>query len=181
MVRTAPQRPQRSAGSTRLVEVSFAADLALLDKGTAQSATSTTIVLAETSSSTDDAYNNHRIYLVAGTGVGQSALITDYTGSTRTATVATWGETPDSTTDYEVREVMSGTTTIVEVTTSALTLASKAVTTENVWIDGERVIPGQAVEFTTTGGTAGVEYTISITATTSSSQTLVAYVIDTVV
>jgi hypothetical protein len=65
-------------------------------------ATSTTIVLAASPSvgSTvidNDYYNQARIAIVSGTGVGQVRTITDYVGSTRTCTVATWDTTPTTT------------------------------------------------------------------------------------
>ncbi len=181
MVKTATERPSRSVGSTRNVLVDFSGDLALIDRGTVQSATSTTVVLAESASTTDDHMNTHRIYITGGTAEGESQAITDYTGSTRTATTGTWGQTPDSTSTYEVREVLTGTPTVAEQTTSDLTLANKAVSTEPTWPDGERRFPGQVVQFNVTGGTAG-ERTIRVTTGTTSTpaQTLLRDIVDTV-
>ena len=60
-------------------------------RGHVQSATSTTIQLSNQESSTDDNYNDDfEIKIIDGTGIGQTRTITDYTGSTQTATVATW-------------------------------------------------------------------------------------------
>lgn len=70
--------------------------------GTAQSATATTLVIASTSSSTDDVYNTQTINIVSGTGAGQSRTISDYTGSTKTCTVTAWSPTPDNTSVYEI-------------------------------------------------------------------------------
>jgi hypothetical protein len=71
--------------------------------GTAQSGTSSTIVLATVASSTDDAYNGWIVAIVAGTGVDQKRVVTDYTGSTRTATIGpNWTTNPDSTSRYAV-------------------------------------------------------------------------------
>lgn len=70
--------------------------------GTAQSATSTTIVLSSGASATDDVYNGMLIIVVSGTGAVQGRTILDYVGSTKTATVATWTTTPDSTSRYFV-------------------------------------------------------------------------------
>ena len=76
--------------------------------------TETTIVLASTASSTDDVYNNMTVYISSGRGVGQTRKITDYVGSTRTATIDfKWAiahehptpavtNRPDSTSVYEV-------------------------------------------------------------------------------
>ena len=70
--------------------------------GTAASATSTTIVLeaSQGHSSTDDDYNGMIIEILSGTGTRQTRTITDYTGATRTATVAAWTTTPDSASVY---------------------------------------------------------------------------------
>ena len=72
-------------------------------------------------------------------------------------------------------ELLTGTPTIVEVTTSDLTLANKAVSTAQLTISGRTVAIGQAVQFKVSGGTAGTTYTIRITVTTDSTpaQTLV--------
>lgn len=72
------------------------------EKGTAQSATATTIVLATTHAAVDDIYNGQRIKILQGTGKGQIRTITDYTGSTKTATVATWTVNPDNTSVYGI-------------------------------------------------------------------------------
>ncbi len=58
-------------------------------------------------------------------------------------------------------ELLTGTPTIVEVTTSDLTLANKAVSTVALTIDGTSNAIGEAVQFSVTGGTAGVTYTIN--------------------
>lgn len=73
--------------------------------GTAQAgSTSSTIVLATGASSTNDAYNGMYVRITGGTGNGQVRLITDYVGSTRTATVSpNWTTTPDATSTYSVR------------------------------------------------------------------------------
>lgn len=70
-------------------------------RGTLDSATSTTAVLpTDVGQSVDDSYNGMTIKTTAGTGKGQSRVISDYTGSTRTITVPTWTTTPDSTTKF---------------------------------------------------------------------------------
>ena len=66
-------------------------------------------------------------------------------------------------------ELLTGTPTIVEVTTSDLTLSNKVVNTAQLTINGETVAIGQAVQFHAQGGTAGTDYDIRITATTDSS------------
>ena len=79
--------------------------------GTAQAGTSTSIQLATSASTTNDIYNSMTVYISSGTGSGQIKVITDYVGSTYTATVSTWGTTPDSTSVYEVMPAVTITTT----------------------------------------------------------------------
>lgn len=175
MVQTAIQRYEKSAGATEYLIISFAPRLAVVNQGQLGSATSTTAVLDEGASSSDDAYNNYRIKLTSGTGSGDAVSypITDYTGSSRTATVASWQTTPDSTTTYEVVDAITTLTSIVEVTTSDLTLSSKAITTEITYdVDGNAVPVGQGLEFTCAGGTAGVTYTIRATCVTVRGETM---------
>ena len=69
--------------------------------GTAQAGSTTSITLANAASTTNDIYNIQTISLLTGTGAGQSAVITDYVGSTRVAT-ASFATAPDSTTTYSV-------------------------------------------------------------------------------
>lgn len=76
--------------------------LGLLESGTLQSATATTAVLRAATSFSDDNAIGATLAIVAGTGIGQSRLITDWVSATDTATVATWATTPDNTSIYEV-------------------------------------------------------------------------------
>lgn len=78
-----------------------------LHRATATSGTATTIVFPATAmlgtvEDTDDYYNNGMVKIVSGTGSGQVRTVTDYAGSTRTATVSTWTTNPDSTSIYEI-------------------------------------------------------------------------------
>lgn len=69
--------------------------------GTAVSSTSTTIVLNGDASAVDDLYNRESIGIVDGTGAGQYRYITDYDGTTKTATVSeAWTINPDNTSEY---------------------------------------------------------------------------------
>lgn len=54
------------------------------------------VVLPEGANTNDDYYNNWWVYIKNGTGYGQKKQITDYVGSTKTATVA-WTTAPDAT------------------------------------------------------------------------------------
>ena len=63
-------------------------------------------------------------------------------------------------------ELLTGTPTIVEVTTSDLTLSDKVVNTAKLTIAGKSAAIGQAVQFKVLGGTADKTYTILITTST---------------
>ncbi len=71
----------------------------------------------------DDYYNSYVITITAGTGAGQYRTITDYTGSTGVATVATWGTNPDSTSAFSINVngvPVTGTATAGAATTITL-------------------------------------------------------------
>lgn len=70
--------------------------------GTAQSATSTTLVLAAASAFADDELNGCTALITGGTGAGQIRKITDYVSSSDTATVDTWTTTPSGTITYVI-------------------------------------------------------------------------------
>lgn len=65
-------------------------------------------------------------------------------------------------------ELATGTPTIVEVTTSDLTIANKAVSSTALTILGESVAAGEAIQCKVSGGTANTSYTIRITFGTDS-------------
>jgi hypothetical protein len=79
-----------------------------VNEGLAQAGSSTTITLNADASSADDAYIGQLVFLVSGTGSDQAALITDYNGTTKVATIETgaadqqWVTTPDTTTAYRI-------------------------------------------------------------------------------
>ena len=83
--------------------------------GTSQGGSSTTIVLASSASTTDDIYNGMTVYISSGTGSGQIRVITDYVGSTKTATVSDWttdsGVAPQTDSVYEVMPTIAITST----------------------------------------------------------------------
>lgn len=64
-------------------------------------------------------------------------------------------------------ELFQGTPTITEVTTTDLTLSNKAINGSSLVINGQTCVAGQAVTFRVSGGVAGSEYAINITATTN--------------
>lgn len=73
-------------------------------RGTAQAVTGTTIQFASSETFANDELNNNAsVYIVsASTGAGQVRCITDYVGSTDTATVDTWTTTPTGTITYDL-------------------------------------------------------------------------------
>ena len=83
------------------------------------------------------------------------------------------GETRNIAVDFRGKlrgsEKLTGTPTIVEVTTSALTLTNKAVNVAALTILGETVGIGQALQVRVSGGTAGTDYSIKLTCATDSS------------
>ena len=51
----------------------------------------------------NDIYNGDRVVIVGGTGAEEHALVSDYTGSTREATISpNWVVTPDATSEFEL-------------------------------------------------------------------------------
>ena len=62
----------------------------------AAAATSVTAPDGGVRSETDDIYNDQYLYVVSGTGVGQTRVVRDYTGTTRVFTVDTWTTNPDT-------------------------------------------------------------------------------------
>jgi hypothetical protein len=92
---------------------------AAVAQGTAQGGSPENIVLGDAASSQDDAYADHHVRIVAGTGAGQARQIgrdfedlstPSYDGATRTAWVnlypatgmGNWQTAPDSTSQYEI-------------------------------------------------------------------------------
>ena len=75
-----------------------------LTTGTAQTGSSTTITLASGESALDDYFNGSQITLTGGTGQSAASVdITDYNGTTKVATVASWpAGTPDATSTYTI-------------------------------------------------------------------------------
>ncbi len=86
--------------------------LGIIDQGTAQSATGTTLVLRSAAGFANDEILGCVIVITGGTtGVGQVATITDYVGATDTATVDTWTTTPSGTITYKILAAPRASTT----------------------------------------------------------------------
>jgi hypothetical protein len=81
--------PKPSAEDTLEFPYTLYFDKLDLEAGIADSGSTTTVVDA-TRTEGDDYFNGWRCEIIAGTGKGSYALVTDYTGSTGTFTVADW-------------------------------------------------------------------------------------------
>lgn len=84
------------AQSGHVAAGSFGAANYLVRSATAQAGAATTITLDASASAVNDFYNNQRIFIVSGTGVGQGRIISGYVGATKVATVSTWATNPSS-------------------------------------------------------------------------------------
>jgi len=71
-------------------------------------------------------------------------------------------------------ETLTGTPTVAELNTAALTITDIGVTGQDVTIRGQTIEAGKAVQFSVSGGTARNDYTIRVRASgnTSPTQTL---------
>ena len=76
--------------------------------GIAQAGTGTSITLPDTCSAVDDKYNGYAVYISAGTGSGQSRVISDYVGATKVATVPNWDTAPDATSVIYITSIVQG-------------------------------------------------------------------------
>ncbi len=115
-------------------------NLGIVDSGTAQSATGTTLVLRAAAGFANDEIIGATIVITGGTGIGQARIITDYVGSTDTATVDTWTTTP------------SGTITYVVIGTPPASATSVPAVNVTQWL-------GTAVATPTTAGVPEVDVT----------------------
>jgi len=79
--------PVFADGAVKHVDVTSVGDNYITTASNAQTGTTTSITLALSETNTDDYYNGMRITIVDGTGWGQTGIISDYTGSTRVATI----------------------------------------------------------------------------------------------
>lgn len=90
----------------RLATVTFAVTYT----GTATAGAATSLTDSSIADSyADDFFNGYSIYIESGTGVGESATVTDYTGSTGKFefTALSGGSTPDTTSKYSIAKSTS--------------------------------------------------------------------------
>jgi hypothetical protein len=113
-------------------------------RGTAQAGAAGTITLDASASAVDDFYNGTVVQIVAGTGIGQARVVSNYVGSTKVASVAeNWATTPDNTSvfvilpsgnaipDVNVVTIAAGAITAAAIATGAIdadAIAADAVT-----------------------------------------------------
>lgn len=71
-------------------------------RGTAQAGGQNSITLASGESSVNDFHKFNVVWIVGGTGAGQSRVITGYDGTTKVATVHDWAVQPDNTSEYVI-------------------------------------------------------------------------------
>jgi hypothetical protein len=75
----------------------------LLEAGIAQAGAAGSITLNAAASAINSTYLNNHIMITGGTGIGQTRLISGYTGATKVATVVpNWTTNPDATSIYQV-------------------------------------------------------------------------------
>lgn len=164
-----------TVSSGAISEASFAttagsfAPLGIIDQGTAQAATGTTLQLRSADNFADNELVGSMIVITGGTtGVGQVAQITSYTGSTDTATVPTWTTTPTGTITYKVIAMPKNLTANANQINGQATSASGTVTFPNATLASTTNITAARLGTTglndildttlsghTTGGTVG--------------------------
>jgi hypothetical protein len=84
-----------ASGGKPMAEFTFTGHIKT--KLAAAGGSATTLVLPAAFPTTDDVFNGQKVKIISGTGVGEEGTITDYTGSTRTATVSGFSTGPDAT------------------------------------------------------------------------------------
>jgi len=126
-------------GTTSLVNgVNFDTTLSrtIRETGTAQSGSSGSITLQSGATSIVDAFKRSFIYIISGTGAGQSREVTAYNGTTKVATVApNWSVNPDNTSVYRIvtQEHHEANTIVWDVNA----VANNATDTLDITVTGE--------------------------------------------
>lgn len=91
----------------------------------------------------------------------------------------TAGETRNVSIDFAGKldsgELLTGTPTVEEVGSSALTITNKQVNATSKTINGRDAAAGEAVQFRVSGLVAGTSYLIKVTVSTDDGQVLIFY------
>lgn len=95
-------------------------DLAVIGSGTAQAGAAGTITLAAGTSFADNLINGATVYVVSGTGAGQSRVIHAWDNTTKIASISpNWTTNPDATSVYKlVATPPAGTSSLPDVNTA---------------------------------------------------------------
>lgn len=147
------------------------APTAVVDSGTAQSATGTTLVLRSAAAFADSELVGATVVIRSATaGAGQRRLITANVGSTDTITVDTWTTTPTGTIVYDIFGSAPGSTT-APAPVNAIQISGDATAADNAesFFDGtgyagtNNVIP-TVTSVTALAGNAGIKKNTALTA-----------------
>ena len=123
----------------------------VIDSGTAQAGTSSTITLKEGSSGTDSYYNHLMIRILSGAGAGEIRAINSYNGTTKVATVTpNWSVSPDGTSTYlllamtevHVKEVHPGAIDASSFTSEAIEAIQSGLATSGEVGDVQAAVDG---------------------------------------
>lgn len=123
----------------------------IIDQGTAQGATATTLQLRAAAAFANDEILGAVILITGGSaGVWQSRTITDYVSSTDTATVDAWATTPSGTITYKILAAPPGDSTALAI--KAVTDKLNTTLTAATGSPGEYQFTSDALELAPTGG-----------------------------
>jgi hypothetical protein len=168
------------AGSSLTTLTGAYPSLGIIDSGTAQAVTATTLQLRSAANfdTNDEIVGATCVISTATTGAGQSRTVTAYTNSTDTATVATWTTTPTGTITY----VCYGTSS----SSGSVSIASGGITAASYASGAAPLMPtvtGRTLDVSATGE-AGIDWanigspttTVNLSGTTISTTQAVASV-----
>ncbi len=136
----------------------------VITTNTAQGGGANYITLDAGASATDEIYDENLITIIAGTGIGQSRLITDYDGTTKRAYVnRIWEINPDATSEYQIVGFAAPTLTHHGLaqggTANTITLDTSASATSSVY-------NGQLIFISTSTGAGQVRIITAYNGTT---------------
>lgn len=148
---------------TDMASTPVAPQAAVIDSGTAQSVTGTTIVLRSAFTAAADSNIVGATVWISGAtnGIFQSRTITGYVESTKTCTVDTWTQTPTGTITYVIFPTPPAVTATASLPAVTLAAVASAALTESYGTDGSALTLNQILylilsrltEFSTSGTT----------------------------
>lgn len=138
-------------------------DAIFIRSGTAQAGSSSnTIILDAGASATNGLYNGEVVFIRSGTGAGQSAVITNYVGSTKVATIGgTWATLPDATSVFSVAAFGPGSASVAGTVNANViqwnsTGVAGAVPPDTIFIRNGTAQAGSATSITLDAGASAV-------------------------